>query len=411
MLELLKHQADFVMSEARHSALIAGFGAGKTQGGVVKTTIKKLRYPGVPVAYYLPTYGLLEDIAFPRFSELLDSMNVQYDLKRGKYEFDTAYGRIIMRSLMNPERIVGYEVGYSLVDETDLLETDKMRTAFIKIISRNRLMLPNGDINQTDVVGTPEGFKWLYEFFVKQKKDDRVIIKGRTQDNPFLPDSYIEALSNSYSPQQLEAYMNGEFVNLNSGTVHYRFGRQKNHTDRVVRPGDTLHIGMDFNVGAMSAIVHVVDIENGKRVRKAVDEIIDMYDTPQMAKVIAERYPNYNIIIYPDASGDNRKSSGNSDIDILKQFKFVVRKLSKNPFVKDRVNAMNLAFEDVKGSITYYVNTDKCPNYTEALEQQVYKNGEPDKSSGHDHKNEAGGYFIYYDTKHGIQTWGRSSLT
>jgi len=411
MLELLKHQADFVMSEARHTALVAGFGAGKTQGGVVKAVIKKLKYPGVPVAYYLPTYGLLEDIAFPRFSEMLDSMNVQYDLKRGKYEIDTAYGRIIMRSLMNPERIVGYEVGYSLVDETDLLETDKMRTAFIKIIARNRLMLPNGDINQTDVVGTPEGFKWLYEFFVKQSKADRVIIKGRTQDNPFLPDSYLDALRNSYSPQQLEAYMNGEFVNLNSGTVHYRFNRKKNHTDRVVKAGDTLHIGMDFNVGSMSAIVHVVDIEDGKRIRKAVDEIIDVYDTPQMAQVIAERYPNYNIIIYPDASGDNRKSSGKSDIDILKQFKFVVRKLSKNPFVKDRVNAMNLAFEDVHGVITSYVNTDKCPNYTEALEQQVYKNGEPDKSSGHDHKNEAGGYFIYYDTKHGIQTWGRSSLT
>lgn len=411
MLELLKHQADFVMSEARHTALVAGFGAGKTQGGVVKTVIKKLKYPGVPVAYYLPTYGLLEDIAFPRFSEILDSLNVQYELRRGKYEFDTAYGRIIMRSLMNPERIVGYEVGYSLVDETDLLETDKMRTAFIKIIARNRLMLPNGDINKTDVVGTPEGFKWLYEYFVKQSKEDRVIIKGRTQDNPFLPDSYLDALRNSYSPQQLEAYMNGEFVNLNSGTVHYRFNRKKNHTDRVVKAGDTLHIGMDFNVGSMSAIVHVVDIEDGKRIRKAVDEIIDVYDTPQMAQVIAERYPNYNIIIYPDASGDNRKSSGKSDIDILKQFKFVVRKLSKNPFVKDRVNAMNLAFEDVHGVITSYVNTDKCPNYTEALEQQVYKNGEPDKSSGHDHKNEAGGYFIYYDTKHGIQTWGRSSLT
>lgn len=73
---------------------------------------------------------------------------------------------------------------------------------------------------------------------------------------------------------------------------------------------------------------------------------------------------------------------------------------------------MNVSFENhLDKSITYYVNTDKCPRYTESLEQQSYKGGVPDKSSGHDHLNDAGGYFIYYDTKHGIQTWGRSSLT
>jgi ssDNA-specific exonuclease RecJ len=26
-----------------------------------------------------------------------------------------------------------------------------------------------GHINQTDVVGTPEGFKWLYDFFIKMQ--------------------------------------------------------------------------------------------------------------------------------------------------------------------------------------------------------------------------------------------------
>ncbi|WP_369081323.1 hypothetical protein, partial [Streptobacillus moniliformis] len=39
--------------------------------------------------------------------------------------------------------------------------------------------------------------------------------------------------------------------------------------------------------------------------------------------------------------------------------------------------------------------TDKCPEYTDALEQQAYdKNGMPDKEGGFDHVNDAGGYFI-----------------
>jgi hypothetical protein len=44
------------------------------------------------------------------------------------------------------------------------------------------------------------------------------------------------------------------------------------------------------------------------------------------------------------------------------------------------------------------VNADRCPTYADGLEQQPWgQNGEPDKSTGHDHTNDAGGYFINYD--------------
>lgn len=47
------------------------------------------------------------------------------------------------------------------------------------------------------------------------------------------------------------------------------------------------------------------------------------------------------------------------------------------------------------GERRYLVNPDKCPSYIEALEQQPWgKNGEPDKTTGHDHINDAAGYFI-----------------
>jgi hypothetical protein len=69
--------------------------------------------------------------------------------------------------MSDPERIIGYEVGYSLIDETDILSKDKMSDVFMKIIGRNRSVL--GHINQTDVVGR-EGFKWLYDFFIKKCK-------------------------------------------------------------------------------------------------------------------------------------------------------------------------------------------------------------------------------------------------
>ena len=61
-----------MQSEATHTGLVGGFRSGKSQAGVFKTLNKKISMPGVDVAYYLPTYSLIKDIAFPKFSELLN---------------------------------------------------------------------------------------------------------------------------------------------------------------------------------------------------------------------------------------------------------------------------------------------------------------------------------------------------
>jgi hypothetical protein len=335
---------------------------------------------------------LIKDIAFPKFRQILSELNVPYELNETDKEFKTPFGKIIMRSTSNPERIVGYEVGYSCIDEADIPAKKKMDQAFVSIVARNRAVLPNGEINKTDFVSTPEGFKFLYDFFVKKKTDSKKLIKGRTRDNRFLPPSYIETLKESYSNEQLEAYLNGEFVNLTSGIVHHTYDRFENHTDREILKGDKLHIGMDFNIGNMHAIIHVID----KKTPKAVDEIIKAFDTADMINQIKTRFSGHRVVVYPDASGDSRKtSSSDTDIKLLKNAKFLVRNAKKNPAVRDRVNTMNAAFKNSKGERTYFVNSNNCPTLTEALEKQTYKNGEPDKTGGFDHPNEAAGYFIW----------------
>lgn len=395
-LEVLPHQEEFIFSKTKHTGLIGGYGSGKSFAGVLKTVLKKLAYPGIDVAYYLPTYGLIRDIAFPKFGELLQKLGVEYRLNRTDKEIITAFGRIILRSMDKPESIIGYEVGYSLVDETDILPQTKMRDVFAMITGRNRSVLPNGDMNCTDVVGTPEGFKWAYQFFVREKSPDRRIIRAKTQDNPFLPPDYLPTLQGIYTPQQLEAYTNGEFINLTSGNVYRNYDRILNETRRTVQPGDVLHVGMDFNITKMNAVIHVEDSEY----KYAVDEIANAYDTFEICELLKERYPTFKIITYPDAAGNSRKTSAKkSDHEIIKSFGFTVRSGLKNPFVRDRVNAMNLAFADKDGKRKYLVNDERCPVYAESLEKQTYKNGEPDKTSGYDHITEAGGYYVYNSGK------------
>jgi hypothetical protein len=162
---------------------------------------------------------------------------------------------------------------------------------------------------------------------------------------------------------------------------------------------------MDFNITNMNAVVNVIDGETPK----TVAEITKAYDTPDMIHLIKSRYPDHKVVVYPDAAGGARKTSGKSDVKMLKEAGFTVRMRKSNPLVRDRINAMNNAFKDQKGRVNYFVNTDTCPEYTEALEQLPYKNGEPDKQSGFDHITDAGGYFVY-TYRNQTKGLGRSKL-
>lgn len=390
-IPILKHQIDFITSDATHTGLVAGFGAGKSIAGTLKTVEKKKAYPGIDVAYYLPTYSLIKDIAFPNFKQILDVHEIPYELNETDKVFKTPLGKIIMRSMDNPNNIIGYEVGYSCIDEADILPKKKMKLAFVKIVARNRKPLPDGSKNCIDLVSTPEGFNFLYDFFIREQKPNRRLIKAKTKDNPFVNESYIEMLRDIYSEQELEAYLNGDFVNLNKGTVYHAFDRKANHNDREIKSNDKLHIGMDFNITNMSATIRVTD---GK-ISTAVDEVTGAYDTADMISILKERYPKHKKIVYPDASGNARNTAGDSDIKLLKKAKFIVRVGKSNPSVRDRITVVNGSFKNANDETTNYINTNNCPELTEAYERLPYKNGMPDKDSGFDHITDADGYCVY----------------
>ncbi|MXF28820.1 terminase, partial [Escherichia coli] len=103
--------------------------------------------------------------------------------------------------------------------------------------------------------------------------------------------------------------------------------------------------------GKMAGIVHVLRLG----LPCAVTEIINAYDTPDMIRIIKERFWLYDgndyrkerdTYFYTDESGESRKSSNASTTDIaqLKQAGFNVVVNSSNPPVKDRVNSMNAMF-------------------------------------------------------------------
>lgn len=390
-VELLDHQLEFLDSKSPSTGLVAGFGSGKSYIGTIKS-VEKMASLRCNVGYYLPTYGLIKDIAFKNFANILDLFEIRYKLNETDKVFTTDWGKIYLRSMDNPTNIVGYETGYALIDEADILPTEKTAKAYRAIVARNRSVLPKGEINSTDMVSTPEGFKFLYDYYVKKGNSRRRLIQANTLDNPHLPESYIENLYDTYPAAQLEAYMRGQFVNLTTGSVYRDFDRTK-HVNNEKQAGNAiLHVGMDFNITNMAATISIKE----KNIRYVIDEIVNAYDTSEIAKILRERYPKNRIMIYPDAAGAARSTSGLSDHDILRKSGFSVIAPKKNPPVRDRINAVNNSFAKMQT----FVNDERCPALVEALENQAYnKQGEPDKSSGFDHVVDGFGYEVWGTTK------------
>ena len=385
-------QRSFIKSQEPFPAYVGGFGSGKTAAAIARAIALKIKFPQQDIAYYLPTYPLVEDIAYRRFPELCERKEWPFKLNRSAkaIEFPGA-GRIIFRTMEDPDRIVGYEVAHSILDELDTLKQDKAQHVWNKVIARNRQKCGAG--NTVAVATTPEGFRFVYDRWVKRQSPGYVLFRAKTEDNAaHLPAGYIDNLRASYSPQLLQAYLDGEFVNLTSGSVYAEFDRTLNASTERIQEHDPLHIGMDFNVSAGAAIVFV--LRSG--LPHAVEELTGVFDTPAMIGLIKRRYPGHAVYIYPDASGQSRKSNNasQSDLSLLRDAGFTVLSDSSNPAVKDRVLAMNRMIHS-EGIRRLRVNIDGCPGFTEALEKQAYdKHGEPDKSNGLDHCIDAGGYFI-----------------
>lgn len=394
-------QADFISLPHKFRAFVAGFGGGKTWVGSTAMCLRYYSHPKINQAYYAPTYPHIRDIFFPTIEEVAATCGMRVDIREAAKEvhFYTGSkyrGTTICRSMERPASIVGYKVGHSMVDELDTMPPAKAKDAWRKIIARLRW---DGATNGVDVTTTPEGFRETHRLFVANLADKPQLgglyglVQASTRDNEAnLPEGYIQSLLDTYPAELIEAYIDGRFCNLTSGTVYNKYNRDACDSAETLKPGEPAFIGMDFNIGKMAATIYV-QRPNGWH---AVMEAHDVFDTPAMAGLLRDRLGDRRIVVYPDASGRSAstKDASTSDIAILQRARFEVRANPSNPRVRDRVLAVNKQFEAGR----LWINSRACPTVAKCLEQQAYDaSGEPDKSSGFDHQNDATTYPIAYE--------------
>ena len=407
VLMLNKPQFEFIKSHKKFMAFVGGYRSGKTFVGCVRMCVNALEFPGIPQGYFAPTYPQITDIFFDTMPGVAEAFGLFADIvasKKRVYLRDNrgrCLSTIVCKSMEHPHRIVGFNIAHALVDEIDCMPIKKADSAWKKIIARMSTVWPGREQNTIDVTTTPEGFNWVHRKFVKELADEPEqrefygIVHASTRQNAKnLPVDYIPSLRKSYPANLVDAYIDGLFVNLTSGSVYPNFCRVKNHTNETIRPGEPLHIGMDFNINRMAACVFV--LRGGQAL--LLDEITKLFDTPAMIAAIKQRFQGHNITVYPDASGKNRKSVNGSESDhaLLRQAGFNLQVNPSNPFVRDRVLSVNAQFLNGDGERALLINTNRCPHTTQVLEQQAYtEQGEPAKDGTED-PADAFGYFVVY---------------
>jgi len=245
-------------------------------------------------------------------------------------------------------------------------------------------------------IGTPKGRNHFYDLWAKgvDGADGWESFQYTTVQGGNVSPSEVEQAKADLDERTFAQEYLSEFVTY-SGLIYYNFDRATSVV-KAEDDGGVLHIAMDFNIDPMSC---VVALRKGNTLI-CIDEIV-IYgsNTDEMVKEIHQRYPNRQIIIYPDPAARQRKTSagGRTDLSILQNAGFMTKARSAHPAVRDRINSVNSRLKSGSGERHLFF-TDKCKQAIKSLERQTYKEGtsQPNKDDGYDHMNDALGYMVEY---------------
>ena len=389
-MALTKPQKNVINNEARFRVLVTGRRFGKTYLAVNELA-KFASQPNKKVWYVAPSYrqakaicwGVLkEKMIYHKWVKSINHSDLTLTLKNNS--------QITLRGSDNESSLRGVGLNFLILDEFQ----DINKTAWYEVL-RPTLSDTEG---HALFCGTPRGFgNWSYDLYkMGENNKDWKSFQFTTLEGEQVSEDEIEQAKQDLDLRTFQQEYEATFVNY-SGMIYYNFSRDKNIIEKYNKNTGVLHIGLDFNVDPMTAVVCI--IENDRIFM--IDEIqIYSSNTNEMCDEIKTRYKNKQIIVYPDPSARQRKTSagGLTDLSILKNNGFDVRCRSTAPLVRDRINAVNSKLKNVNGKNSLFI-VKFCKNAIKSIERQIYKEGThiPDKDSGFDHMNDALGYLVEYN--------------
>ena len=388
LVSLTTPQTKIYNSQARFRVVVAGRRFGKTFLSIGELSRAALRKPNANCWYLAPTFRAAKDIAWDM---LVNTMPEELIAKRNESELTL---KLINGSVISIKGGEAYDNlrGRSL-DFVVLDEVADMRPQVWTEVVRPSLSDRQGSAL---FIGTPKGRNHFYDLWTTgaDKQEGWASFQFTTLEGGNVPEEEVTAAKRDLDERTFKQEYLANFVNY-SGIIYYNFDRTETVRKEYEEEG-SLHIGMDFNLDPMSA---VVAIKIGDTLQ-IIDEIV-IYgsNTDEIVDEIKHRYPDRRITVYPDPACRQRKTSagGRTDLSILQNAGFAVKVRNSHTAIRDRINAVNARLLSADGLRHLYVDP-KCKQVIKSLERQTYKEGtnQPDKDSGFDHMNDALGYLVDY---------------
>jgi PBSX family phage terminase large subunit len=376
-IQLSDSQYEFIYDERQDVLFCGGLGSGKTFAGAIWALKMILEFPTVNGIITANSYSQLTKATLASLFKLLDQLKIKYSYKVNSHTLHVNGTIVNCYSVENEELLRGVEAGWCWSDECSFYA----KSAFDRL--RPRIRDKRGPC-QWKGTTTPNGYNWLYEYFVQNAMPYKSVHYAKTLDNAVnLPDSYVRNLKDQFDSKLAQQELDGAFVNLTAGNVYHAFDRNRAVRPGTLMPNDHLILGLDFNVHPLCG-VFAVQRGNGIHI---VDELyLENSNTFDAVKEIIKRYPNRQISVIADETGNRRKSSSMfTDHEIIRRAGFNLIPF-KNPAVKDRYNNTNRLLEN-----EYIKIAPSCKKVIKDLEMMTYSND--DEMLGH--ISDALGYVLW----------------
>jgi hypothetical protein len=383
-------QQEVSNNPSRFKVVVAGRRWGKSWLSMHEMA-KHARFPNSKIFYVAPTYKMCRQILWDDIKEKFIRARWAKKINESNLEITLVNNsRIYLRSGDNPDNLRGVSMDYLVMDEAAMID-QKMWTE----VCRPALSDRQGGAM---FITTPQGKgSWIYDLWQgAHGQENYSAFQYTTIQGGNVAEEEIEAARNELDERSFRQEYEASFETY-AGAIYYNWDSSVHikKADTDFKKNEILHVGMDFNVTPEVAMICRV---NGNEI-SVIDEIsMEGSNTFEMAEELINRYPNNRMWIYPDASGQARKTSSNtSDHHILRNAGFVLKVKNINPPVKDRIASVNSSLKATDGSVKLTIDP-KCRHLIKCISGQTYKEGTriPDKNSNLDHMNDALGYLVHW---------------
>jgi len=378
-------------SKARFRILIAGRRFGKTHLASTELMVNGVNNSGSINRYIAPTYRMAEEITWDKLKGLIPR---GYVAKKDETDLGINLrnqASIALRGADKPDSLRGPGLDFVVLDEASYT-TPK---AWFEVI-RPALSDRKG---RALFITTPRGYDWVYDLVLASEgRNDWEAFQFTTAEGGNVDAEEIEAARSELDERTFRQEYMASFEAM-TGRVYYAFDRKENGRPLQDNVNAPLLVGMDFNVDPMTA---AIAIRAGDQIHFIDEVVLRDGNTDLMAKALKKRYPNRKISVFPDPTGNARKTSadvGQTDFTILRQHGFTVLAPSSPYPVADKINTVNAAFCNAKGVRRAFIDPVKCPHLARGFDGLTFREGtsEPDKSSGHDHITDAAAYLLLWE--------------